>query len=248
MSPQKSQHASFLERIVGSQSFSPRRRRFFDDARKAAQGGFVAALLLEAKKAYATNYSNLTDILNDATLTHDSPTYDVAIGKWEDSVPIWSQLNSSESKIRFLRYILDKDSHNTQTYVYDTDDENYKTNYPGKPIDPKNPYVCRHFSRKMYYVYRQDTAQYKHTPTHDRYKFSRAVPKYHIPIREVEVTFTPSSVNKRSHLINAVYLGGSDRSSSNWFFFDPGDDSILFRSPTYSWNEFGTIFTIYPGS
>ncbi len=184
---------------------------------------------------------------HDDRLSSIVPEYQRAVRYWDDDgLSIWNYLETAAAKERFARYVIKMDTLNKQEYIYDLEDEEYKTKNPGKKIDEERPFVCRHFARKMYYRYRKLEEHLDWTASDELYKIGRAPQKFRIPIREVEVTFPLASEHKRPHAVSAVYLGGNSYQAENWLFFDPQSDGVLFRSLSYQWDGKGNIFTIYP--
>ncbi|GEM_PF-2560093 len=236
--------SSKLERLVAKEQGSSA-QSFFDLVNQAV---LRAKHFLEEQERETLQAE---EVLNNEAISPTSSTYHQVVERYDSATPIWSYLRTPESKIRFLTYLL---SHDPvvfgQEYIYGIDDPKFKEKNPKIKIDVEKPFVCRHFARKMYYAYRtQDPPQQNQSD--EQYTIVRVPAKFHVPIKEVEITFPfPIKPNppheERPHAINAVHLGGNVRKYFNWFFFEPQGGASLFRTASYPWKQIGNIFTIYP--
>jgi len=103
----------------------------------------------------------------------------------------------------------------------------------------------------MYYRYRQEDMHQspylnrgiEWKPESQIYYVGIVSKKLLLPIREVNVNLPHDPYGR--HRINAVYLGGDEKTPSSWMFFDPRTDRCL-TDAVFAWGAPGNMFIIEP--
>jgi len=138
---------------------------------------------------------------------HLSEEYLTAMRRWPEDEEVWPHLTTAESRVEFIKHVLRHDTLSRHAYV--PDDAAKETG--------DDPFVCRHFSRILYYRYRQrEDAEFRMEAGASPYEVKKAPAKYRMPIREVRVRYVEEwHTHHEEHAVNAIGLGGDDRDPSN---------------------------------
>ncbi len=165
--------------------------------------------------AAAVDYLNLQ---NPATPV-DAETFDKAVDAFTDSGTIYSRLSSDDARKAFITALLKKDA-------------TCSAKYESKAVCSE-PFICAHFSLKMYLKYREDDVpQTVLKSTIEKYNVTQVERKKRIPIYDVSVNIRD---DEGYHAINAIKLSSKTLTDpSNWQFLEPQGCKPLFVNPGWS--------------
>lgn len=174
------------------------------------------------KKGDFKNNQSVVDFLNNATGTIDHDAFKRALASYSGNDSIYSQLNSDSAKITYVKALLADEPICSATY------------------EPREtclePFVCAHFSLKMYLRYREDDVPASIlTNTIEKYSTTQVEKKLRLPIHDVTVNIQKGS---SYHAINAIKLNDKALTDpKTWLFLEPQRCDVLFQTSGYSDNS-----------